>query len=458
MKTVRELGRQLRTGEVSCVELTRRTLADIQARERFHSFITITAEQALTRAAELDAELAQGFDRGPWHGIPIAYKDIIYTQGVPTTGASLVYRDFVPQFDADVVTRFHYAGAVSIGKTNLHELAYGATSQNPHFGPVLNPHDPTRIPGGSSGGSAAIVAAGFLPMALGTDTGGSIRIPASYCGVVGLMPTYDRVSRRGVMPLSFSLDHVGPLAATVEDCALAMYVLEGGFETYTPLRSVDGLRVCLPKNFFFDQVDGEVADAVRRVAALLSDAGARCMEHSIPDLYAANLAARVIQLSEAAALYAHYSDPTLFGADVWALIQQGKQVAGYEYVNAQRLRTLFRREFNALWNKFDVIVAPSTPIVAPLLEDTTVLIGAVQEDTRMASTRLTRGIAFTGEPAISVPCGTSRAGMPIGLQLIARPGGDETLLQIAGAVERILRVKAGNKGYGWAFDDVGGRL
>src|SRR5882672_5433454 len=219
---IRELGRQLRSRQISCVELIAETIADIKKRDTFRTLITLTEEQALAEARERDRELAQGLDRGPLHGVPIAHKDLFYTRGIRTTGGSLVYKDFVPDHDATVVERLHEAGAISIGKANLHEIAYGITSKNPHYGFVLNPRDPKRIPGGSSGGSAALVAGGFLPMALGTDTGGSIRIPASYCGITGLKPTYGLVSRHGVLPLAFSLDHVGPLGSCVEDCALAM--------------------------------------------------------------------------------------------------------------------------------------------------------------------------------------------------------------------------------------------
>ncbi len=216
--TVRQIGQLLRTGKLSCVELTEQTLADIKKREVFRSFITRTEEQALNEARERDQELRAARDRGPFHGIPIAHKDLFYTRGIRTTGGSLVFKDFVPDYDATVVKRLKAAGAICLGKTNLHELAYGVTSKNPHYGFVLNPRDTSRIAGGSSGGSAALVAGGFLPMATGTDTGGSIRIPASFCGVVGLKPTYGLASRYGVLPLSFSLDHVGPIGSCVEDC------------------------------------------------------------------------------------------------------------------------------------------------------------------------------------------------------------------------------------------------
>lgn len=434
--TVREIGRLLRERQLSCVELLDQTLKDIKARDLFRSFITMTEDQARALAAERDRELADDIDRGPFHGVPTAYKDLFYTRGVPTTAGSLVYRDFVPQYDATVVEQLTSAGAISVGKTNLHELAYGITSKNPHYGFVLNPHDTTRIAGGSSGGSAALVGAGLLPVSLGTDTGGSIRIPASFCGVVGLKPTYGRVSRWGVLPLAFSLDHVGPIGATVEDCALAMNAIAGRHFNLPAAADLAGIRVGVPKNFFFDRVDEQVAMAVKRAIAEMERLGATLVEVQVPDLSEVNAAARIVQLSETAALYAQHTDASLFGQDVWPLLQQGKLVAAHEYVNAQRLRTMFRRDFDALWRGIDVLAAPTTPTAAPRLEETTVLIGSTQEDTRMASTRLVRAINYLGEPALSMPCGSTTEGLPIGLQLISAPFSEPALLQIAKTLER----------------------
>ena len=433
--TVAEMGSLLRSRKVSSVELVSAVLARLP--DAYNSFITITGEQALRQAGERDAELARGEDRGPLHGIPIAHKDLFHTAGVRTTGASLLYQDFVPTEDAEVVTRLYEAGAVSVGKTNLHELAYGATSQSVHFGPVLNPRDPECIPGGSSGGSAAVVAAGILALTTGTDTGGSIRIPSSYCGVVGMMPTYGLVSRRGVMPLAFSLDHPGPIAQSVHGCALAMDAMTGTRMSQERVE-VAGLRVCVPRNFFFDHVHEGVAKSVRHVAELLAENGAIVEEHTIPDLHEGNVAARVIQLCEAAALYARCNDPSLFGTDVWRLIEQGRMFAAHEYINAQRLRSVFRAAFDRLWENVDVMVAPTTPMAAPRQDQATVHFGLHEEDVRIASTRLTRGIAFTGEPALSLPCGWSEEGLPIGVQLIAAPGQDARLLAIGRRVEALL--------------------
>ncbi len=436
--TVREIGARLRAKKVSCLELIDESFAAIRQREVFRSFITSMEASARDEAIERDKELARGVDRGPFHGVPIAHKDLFYTRGVRTTGGSLIFRDFVPDYDATVVEKLRTAGAICIGKTNLHELAYGVTSKNPHYGFVLNPRDTTRIAGGSSGGSATLVAAGFLPMATGTDTGGSIRIPASFCGIVGLKPTYGRVSRHGVLPLSFSLDHVGPIGSCVEDCALAMDAMAApGFNLSGP-SDLKGVRVGVPTNFYFDRVDHEVAAAVKNGISEMERLGASISEVRIPDPNEINAAARIVQLSETAALYQHYNDPKLFGEDVWALIQQGKMICAHEYVNGQRIRTLFRREFDALWRSIDVLITPTTPIAAPHIDEVTVQIGSEREDTRMASTRLVRAINFLGEPALSMPCGKTTVGLPIGLQLIGAPFSEARLLQIARTIEPVL--------------------
>lgn len=437
--TVREIGHLLRTRKISCVELIQQTFANIRQREAFGSFITLMETSALDEAAERDRELAAAVDRGPLHGVPIAHKDLFYTRGVRTTGGSLIFRDFVPEYDAAAVESLKRAGAISIGKTNLHELAYGITSKNPHYGFVLNPRDTTRIAGGSSGGSAALVAGGFLPIATGTDTGGSIRIPASFCGIAGLKPTYGRVSRHGVLPLSFTLDHVGPLGSCIEDCALAMNALVPGAFNLPPLPALKRVRIGVPKNFYFARVDEEVARAVRKAIAEMERAGASVTEICVPDPGEINIAARIVQLSETAALYAHHKDPKLFGEDVWALIEQGKLVSAQEYVNGQRVRALFRRDFDALWRKIDVLATPTTPITAPRLDEDSVEIGTETEDTRLASTRLVRALNFLGEPALSMPCGKTAAGLPIGLQLISRPFSDPKLLEIAKKLESTLR-------------------
>lgn len=447
--TIREMGRLLRAGKASCAELTEEALhgAETLGKE-LNAFITIDRGGALRLARERDLELAAGMDRGPLHGIPTAHKDLFYTRGLRTTGGSLVFRNFVPAFDAAAVEKLTVAGAVSIGKTNLHELAYGTTSKNPHYGFVRNARDKERIPGGSSGGSGTAIASGILPFSLGTDTGGSIRIPASYCGVAGLKPTYGRVSRRGVLPLAASFDHVGPLAGCVEDCALVLQAIAGhdprdpsssreAVDDYAgkPEARLDGLVVGVPRNFFFERIDAEVEAAVRHAIAAMEKLGAGVREVTAPDPEALNAIHRIIQLSEVSALYHDQRDPSQFDLPTWNLLEQGRLIQATEYVNAQRLRTVFRREYDALWRRVHVLVVPATPVVAPLISAATVAIQGEEEDVRMASTRLMRTANTLGDPVLSLPCGKARNGLPVGLQLIGRPFSEAFLLKLGRTIE-----------------------
>lgn len=447
--TVRTIGTMLRARKASCVEIVQEAVRQIEKQD-YGAFITLTTTEALKEAAERDKELAAGVDRGPFHGVPVAHKDLFYTKGIRTTGGSLLFQDFVPEYDATVIEKLRASGAISLGKLNQHELAYGTTSKNPHFGPVLNPRDPKRIPGGSSGGSGAAIAAGFVPMALGTDTGGSIRIPASYCGVAGLKPTYGRVSRYGVLPLAFSLDHAGPLGKTVEDCALAMAAIAGPDDrdptsSHAPAPDfhkaaarLDGLRVGVPANFYFEHIANDVSTKVCKAIEQMQRLGANVIEVRVPNISELNVVHQIIQGAEASSLYAAQRDGSRIGLDVWRLIEQGRLISGPDYVNAQRLRTLYRRQFDTLWQSIDILAAPTTPIVAPRIEQDEVETDGYRESSRMAATRLVRAINLIGEPALSLPCGHATDGLPIGLQLIGKPFSDAKLLGVGQTLEREL--------------------
>lgn len=434
--TIREAGAQLRARRVSCLELTTGCLDQIaKLNPSLNAFITVTGEAARARAQELDRELAEGTDRGPLHGIPIAHKDLIRTKGVRTTSGSKLFADYVPDSDAPVVQTLHSAGAVLLGKTGLHELAYGVTSDNPHFGTIRNPRNREHSPGGSSGGSGAAVATGMVYMASGTDTGGSIRIPASFCGVVGLKPTYGLIDRSGIQPLGFSLDHVGPLARTVGDARLALDVMAGGSRHPSAAVSVRSMRIGLPENFYFARTTGEVKDAVHKAARTAEQIGARVVPVRVPDVEALNTAGRVILLAEASALYEPYlSRRQDFGADVLALLDQGRLVPATDYVNAQRLRKSLVNEFRALFRGIDVLFTPTTPTPAPRIGQKAVELDGTPEDARIATTRLVRGINVLGFPALSMPCGAA-AGLPIGLQIIGRPFEEHLLLTLGEALE-----------------------
>jgi aspartyl-tRNA(Asn)/glutamyl-tRNA(Gln) amidotransferase subunit A len=434
--TILGTGRALRERKTSVTELTKDALERIaRANPKINAFITVTEEAALARAAELDRDLAGGIDHGPLHGIPVAHKDAFYTAGVRTTAGTKILSDFVPDEDAVLVKELRAAGTVMIGKTNLHELCHGITSANPHFGPVRNPWDVERIPGGSSGGSGAALAAGLVPLATGTDTGGSIRIPAAYCGVVGLKPTYGKLSCRGVVPLAFTLDHVGLMTTNVRDTAIA-------FHTGVPENTdLSGLRIGVPDNFFFDRLDPEVTASIRHAVQTAAGLGAQVDEVRLPDVEALNTVGRLIQLAEASTVWCRYRDRREdFGSDVFGLLQQGLLIPATDYLDAQRVRRMLAQEFTKIWSSFDCLLAPVTAITAPRIGEMVVKINGSDEDVRLASTRLTRPFNVLGWPALAMPCGFSKTGLPIGLQLVAPPHREDTLFRAGAALEDALGV------------------
>jgi aspartyl-tRNA(Asn)/glutamyl-tRNA(Gln) amidotransferase subunit A len=437
--TILEMAAALRAKKVSSLELTNQALEKLaRENQRLNAFITVDAEGARAKASAMDAELSHGLDRGPMHGIPFAHKDLVYTKGVRTTGGSKIFADFVPDHDADIAINLNNAGAVMVGKTNLHEFAYGITSTNPHYGAVRNPWDTERIPGGSSGGSGAAVAAGILPIATGTDTGGSIRIPASFCGVTGLKPTFGLISKRGVMPLGWTMDHMGPMTRTVRDTAVGFHAMAGVSNGYVPPQGVDirGLRIGLPANYYFDKLDLEVGEAVRRAVQTAAALGARIVDVKVPDMDQLNVIGRVLLLAEATSV--HEQDLKRrgdIGSDVLTLLDQGRLIRGSDYVDAQRLRRIYIRQFSMLWRGVDCIFTPATPTAAPKIGQMTMSVGGVDEDVRLATTRLVRGINVLGIPALSVPCGFTKSGLPIGLQILGAPRAEDMILRIGAGIE-----------------------
>jgi aspartyl-tRNA(Asn)/glutamyl-tRNA(Gln) amidotransferase subunit A len=420
------------------LDLTRQCLARIDKfNPKLNAFITVTREAAEKRASEMDAELTHGIDRGPLHGIPIAYKDLVFTKGVRTTAGSKIYENFVPDHDARIVEQLTAAGAVSVGKTGLHEFAYGITSTNPHYGPVRNPWDPEAIPGGSSGGSGAAVVAGMAFMAIGTDTGGSIRIPAAFCGCVGLKPTYGRVSKEGVFPLGFTLDHIGPLAMSVRDCAITFEAISSA-KGVVPSASVSikGLRIGVPENGFFDRAWPEVREGVKTLVRKAEELGATAVSVRVPDLDELVAVARLILLAEATAAHAGNLDKRdMYGADVLALLDQGRLISAADYVNAQRLRRKITAHFNNVWKQADCLIIPGTPTAAPKIGQNQIEIDGVTDDVRLVTTRLMRGINALGWPAVSIPSGFAHSGLPIGVQILGRANQEKTILDVAAALE-----------------------
>jgi aspartyl-tRNA(Asn)/glutamyl-tRNA(Gln) amidotransferase subunit A len=447
--TIAQAAAALRARQVSSVELTTAALEQVRKLDSLNAFITLTADAALARARAADADLAAGRDRGALHGVPIALKDLFLTRGVRTTGGSKVYDRFVPEIDAAVVERLDAAGAVMLGKLNMHEMAYGITSANPHFGPVRNPWNAECSPGGSSGGSGAAVAAGMVFAAMGSDTGGSIRIPASFCGTVGLKPTYGRVSRYGTLPLGYSLDHMGPLTRTVRDAAAVLTAI-AGYDPRDPASSpkpaaafmppeengIRGLRIGVPENFYFERIDPEVESAVRGALARAESSGAELKPVRVPDITVLNAAARVILLAEASAVAEPFLDRReLFGPDVLALFDQGRLIPATDYIHAQRLRRKLCAEFARLWRDVDCLCTPVTPTTAPRIGQTTIRLGGEEEDVRLATTRLVRGINALGLPALSIPCGVSTEGLPIGLQIVGAAFQEAKILRAGAALE-----------------------
>lgn len=436
--TIVEAAAALRSHKISSAELTGECLRQIaKLNPGLNAFITVAEESARTRASQMDRELASGLDRGPLHGIPIAHKDLILTKGIRTTSGSKLFENYVPDQDAVVVQKLDAAGTVMLGKTGLHELAYGITSGNPHFGTIRNPHDRDRIPGGSSGGAGVAVATGMALMATGTDTGGSIRIPASYCGVVGMKPTYGLVDRAGVRPLGLSLDHVGPFTLTASDASIVLDAIADGSRIRPLPESTSGLRIGMPENFYFDHVDPEVSGAVQESARAAERKGARLIPVRVPDIDALNTVARTILLTEATSVFERYlSQRDKFGADVLALLDQGRLVPATDYINAQRLRKAMVAEFHQLFESIDCLFTPTTPITAPRIDEKQVRIDGEMHDTRLATTRLVRGINVLGFPALSIPCGQSKTGLPIGLQIVGRPYEDRLILLVGQSIER----------------------
>jgi aspartyl-tRNA(Asn)/glutamyl-tRNA(Gln) amidotransferase subunit A len=443
-----EVARLVRTRTVSPVELAERCLARIAVVEpRLNAFITVTADAALAEAETAEREIAAGNYRGPMHGIPVAVKDLFATRGVRTTAGSRILADWVPATDATVVRKLREAGAILLGKLGLHEFAYGISSVNPHFGDVRNPWDVTKIPGGSSGGSAVAVVAGEAFMALGSDTGGSIRIPASLCGCVGLKPTYGRASLYGAVPLSWSLDHPGPLARTARDVAIATSAI-CGHDRRDPasadrplpdlLERIEegprGLRLGVPTDHVWDDCDAEIASAARGAIEALARAGAEVTEIRWPLAAEYAKAASAVLGVEARAYHegAFPGRSAEYGPLVRARLASQGDVDAASYAGAMRiLREARSGGADAVLDGCDVLAMPTVPSRPWTIEE-------AKDIPRPSEwTRITRIFDLTGQPAISVPCGRDSDGMPVGVQFAARMWDEPAALRAARAYEHL---------------------
>lgn len=445
--TIESLAPRIRRKKLSPVELTRFLLErSSRLQPEINAYITITADVAMAQARQAEKEIMRGHYRGVLHGIPINLKDMFLTRGIRTTAGSKILKRFVPKENAAIVNRLLECGCILLGKTNLHEFAFGATGVNPHYGPVRNPWDTERISGGSSGGSAASVVTAQALASFGTDTGGSIRIPSAACGCVGLKPTYGRVPMPGVIPLAESLDHAGPLSRCVTDAAFLLNaVAEPRLWDSDPVRAaaeiragVKSFRIGIPRQYFFDRIEPDVRKAILASISIYRQLGAKIMEVNLTGMEETAALAAEITGDEAFAYHESWLKrrPQEYGEDVRARLELGGRATAAAYIRAQKMRLTYSENFAASFGKVDALLAPTLPITAPRIGENEIRIGNASEDIRTALLRLTRPANLTGLPAVSIPCGFSPKGLPIGLQLIGRRFQEIKLLGAAYALEQ----------------------
>ena len=448
--TIRGLARAYSEGTASPVEVTQSALKRIEKLNPvLNCFITILGESARKASQESERRHKQGSPIGPLDGVPVAIKDLIYIKGVRCTAGSRILRDNIAGYDSPVTRRLKEAGAILLGTTNLHEFAAGVTSENPHFGPVRNPWDPSRMAGGSSGGSAAAVASGIVPGAIGTDTGGSVRIPASLCGTLGLKPTYGRVSRLGVVPLAASLDAVGTLNVSAWDAAAMLQVIAGHEEG--DLTTVDvpvpdyaseatvtnqAPKIGVPRRYFHDLVDPEIEARFSEFLRRLQDFGCTLKETELDGIDEAYANWFPIRRAEATAFHRTWLEktPELYGADVRRLLELGNEVKAVDYVSAVNSRTSLMSRFESSMGEVEVVAVPTVAVPAPPIGKSSVSIGAREIDVYTALNRLTLPFNLVGFPALSFPAGLAN-GLPAGVQLVAKPFEEERLLRLAASYE-----------------------
>ena len=451
--SVKSLARLLRRSEVSSFEITKACLERINAlNDRVNAFITISKDTALAQALEADKEIKKGGYRGPLHGIPCGLKDLFAVKDVRCTLGSRLFHQQVSRTNSTVAARLKRAGAILLGKQNMNPLAYGPFASEPGFdyGHTFNPWDLKRISGGSSGGAAASVSAGFCPISIGSDTGGSVRIPAAWCGVTALKPTYGWISRHGMSALSWSLDHPGPIARRAEDCALAMQAL-AGFDPRDRASSpapvpdfsaglkldIRGIKVGLPREYWQLPINPEIKIWVEKAIYTLEELGAEAVELDWPMLEFAENASNFILLAEAASTNEQLVKNS--GDDLWPplrlRLEAGLLITAADYLRAQKARTLLIKATNKIFEQVDVIAGPAMPVTASLPGQTQVEAGEHTIGVVRAMTQYNEVFNLTGHPAMSLPCGFSKSGLPIGMQLVGRVFDEPTIIQIAHAFE-----------------------
>ncbi|MEI9415332.1 amidase [Mesorhizobium sp. Cs1321R2N1] len=448
-KDIRALRRLISSGKITPAELV-----DVFGERIDHyngtskAFITPTIDDARKRAASLSRE---ELSASPLSGVPYASKDLFDVQGVLTTAGSKVFHDRVAKSDAYAIAKLRAANAISLGKTNLHEFAYGATGENEVYGTCVNAYDPTRLAGGSSSGSAAAVAFGLVPAALGTDTGGSVRAPAALNGLVGLKPTIGRVPTSGVVPYCWTLDHVGLMTRTIADCADLLRIV-AGYDSSDPAsvnrhvdnysdalgQDISGLRIGIPKNFYYERADDEILSALESVKEYLVAAGATLLPITFPDMEHSRTVSLTVQMPEALSAHSAYVQERgdLYGADFRAGLALGQCILAEHYVKAKRFIEVYRQQTNKLFDDVDLILTPATPEIAQKVGTVTVTRNGVNEAIGNAITRYTTFFNMTGHPALTMPCAMHSEGLPIGLQLVGRYFDEMTVLRTAHAIER----------------------
>jgi aspartyl-tRNA(Asn)/glutamyl-tRNA(Gln) amidotransferase subunit A len=445
--TLRALGDRIAAGEVSPVEALDATLERIEALDpKLQSFVMVSAENARAAAEGAERSISAGYGLGPLHGVPIALKDLVAVRGEVSSAGSKILSDHVPHQDATIAARLRAAGAIFVGRLNMHEFAYGVTTDNPHHGAARNPWDTDRSPGGSSGGSGAAVAARLCYGAIGTDTGCSVRLPAAYNGIAGIRPTIGRVSNHGIIPLAWTLDTAGPMCRTVEDCAL-MFATIAGYDSSdrqtgnVPVpdyaseleRGLEGMRVALLEDFSLSGLQRGVESAMRAAIAELESAGVEIREVPMPNLEPSISALMTVDVAEPAAYHAEWirSRPADYGSDVRLLLEAGELYLASHYIQAQRYRMVLREQFVDVLRDVDAILTPTVPFTAPPVGDTEVTLESGEElDIISAVMRYNALPPLTGMPALSVPCGFGEDDLPVGMQLIGRAYDESTLFRI----------------------------
>ena len=436
-----QIAHQVRNRALTVAEIAELFLARIEAHRHLNAFITVNPSLVMEEAHGLDHRLKRGEDPGSLAGVPVAIKDLMSVRGYPLTAGTKAIEAKVQERDAPVVARLRAAGALIVGTANLHELAFGINSANPHFGHVQNPRYPGHIPGGSSGGSAAAVAAELAAVAVGSCTGGSIRQPAACCGIVGFKPTYDAVPREGVFPLAWSLDHIGPITRSVEDAAIAFEVMAGLPEhSMLPQTAITAPRIMKPRKFFYDTLDDEVRSVMEAALSRFRAAGAPVGEVDVPGIELAPGIQLITIASEGAQanadLLARHADK--LGEDVRLRLETGQFYLAVDYIKAQQLRNQVRQSMIASFGDADVMIIPAMPVLPPKSGTMTMELGGKTMHIAPLLTRFTSPINFCGFPALSMPCGKSRSGLPVNLQVVGRPGADATVLRVSRWCEQVL--------------------